>query len=76
MCTVLEVKNAKKNEILRPGGSVGAGVVIGLGVVVIGGSIGFASGGRRSHAIVSKNANSSTATKLSSLVPLVALSFT
>ena len=66
----------KKNEILRPGGSVVAGVVIGLGVVVIGGSIGFASGGRRSHAIVSKNANSSTAAKLSSLVPLVALSFT
>ena len=45
---------------LRPGGSVGAGVV-----VVTGGAGGLASGGIRSHTSVCKNANSSTAMKLS-----------
>ena len=49
---------------LRPGGSVGAGVV--------GGSVGKACEGENSHKSVCKNAKSSKATKLSTFLPFSA----
>ena len=49
---------------LRPGGSVGAGVV--------GGSVGKAWEGENSHKSVCRNANSSRATKLSTFLPFSA----
>ena len=52
------------DEYLRPGGSVGVGVV--------GGSVGTASAGIKSHTAVCKNANSSTAIKLWSFLPFSA----
>ena len=53
-----------KTKNLRPGGSVGVGVV--------GGSVGTASDGIKSQTSVCKNVNSSTATKLSSFFPFSA----
>ena len=54
------------SKYLRPGGSVGSGVVVG-GCVV--GTVGAASGGISSQISLCKNSNSSTATKSLPFLP-------
>ena len=59
-------------KILRPGGSVGSGVVVGgVGGCVVG-TIGLASGGFNSQTSLCKNSNSSTATKSLPFFPCIA----